>query len=134
MEFGVSNRKGSVMAKEKSNKKEIGLLAIILLIVIGAVAGFFTAKHITRNDVFEIIGEQTITVNIGESYQDEGARAISFGKDISSKIVSETNVNYSEEGTYYIKYSVDDIRYRGIERYRTIIVQPVASEVTDESV
>lgn len=99
--------------------------------IIGAVAGFFTAKYITRNDIFEIIGEHTITLNLGQNYQDEGAIAISFGKDISSKIVSQTNVNYNEEGTYYIKYTVDDIRYRGIERYRTIII---VDEVLDENI
>lgn len=120
------------MAKGKSKKKGTGLIAVIVLLAIGGVAGFFTAKHITRNDVFEIIGEQTITLSVGETYQDEGAKAISFGKDISSKIVSETNVDYSTVGTYYIKYTVDDIRYRGIERYRVIVVE--ASEVSDESI
>ena len=120
------------MTKGKSKKQSISLIAVIVLLAIGGVAGFFTAKHITRNDVFEIIGEQTIILSVGETYQDEGARAISFGKDISSKIVSETNVDYSTVGTYYIKYTVDDIRYRGIERYRVIVVE--ASEVSDESI
>lgn len=120
------------MAKRKSKKQGIGFIAAVLLLAVGGVVGFFTAKHITRNDVFEIIGEQTITLSVGETYQDEGAKAISFGKDISSKIVSDTNVDYSTVGTYYIRYTVDDIRYRGVERYRVIIVE--ASEVSDESI
>lgn len=121
------------MAKIKSKKQNIGIFAIIFLLVLGGVAGFFTAKHITRNDVFEIIGEQTITLSVGETYQDEGAKAVSFGKDISSKIVSENNIDYLAVGTYYIRYTVNDIRYRGIERYRVIIIE-ASSEVSDEGV
>ncbi len=121
------------MAKGKTKKKRIGLFVIIVLIALGAVAGFFTANYITRNDVFEVIGAQTITLSLGETYQDEGARAISFGRDVSSKIVSEPNIDYTTEGTYYIKYTVDDIRYRGIERYRVIVIE-AESEANDESI
>lgn len=118
------------MAKKKITKKKIGLFVFVLILAIGGVAGFFTAKYVTRNDIFEIIGEKTITLSLGQTYQDEGARAISFGRDISSKIVTESDVDYSKEGTYYIKYTVEDIRYRNIERYRTIVI---TSEVTNEN-
>lgn len=39
-----------------------------------------------------------------------------------------------EEGSYYIKYTVDDIRYKNIERYRIVIVVAASEgEVIDEN-
>ncbi len=125
------------MAKGNNKKKSLWSLLLLLLVVGSVVGGFFTAKYITRNDVFEIIGQSTVTLLVGQEYQDEGARAVSFGRDVSNKIVAENTINSQEEGTYYIKYTVDDIRYRGIERYRIIIVvsdsSQEGSEVADES-
>ncbi len=125
------------MAKGNYKKKSLWSLLLLLLVAGSVVGGFFTAKHITRNDVFEVIGQSTVTLLVGQEYQDEGARAISFGRDVSDKVVAENTINNQQEGTYYIKYTVDDIRYRGIERYRIIIVvsdsSQEGSEVADES-
>lgn len=119
------------MAKKKSLKNGI-FLVILFVFVIGAiVGGYFTAGYITRNDVFEVIGNKEVTISLGETYQDEGAKAISFGKDISDKIVSEENIDYSTAGEYYIKYTVDDIRYNGIERYRIIIIVDTNNETEE---
>ena len=95
-------------------------------------AGYFTSRYVlTKDDIFEVIGDKTITLTLGERYEDEGAIAIAFGKDVSSEIKVETNVDYEKEGTYYIRYTVDNIRYLNIERYRTIIIE-APSEVTNE--
>lgn len=121
------------MAKGKA-KKSLKFIVLLVLIAGAIVCGFFTAKHITRNDTFEIIGERTVTIQVGQVYEDQGAKAISFGKDVSSKITAESNVNNMEEGSYYIKYTVDDIRYKNIERYRIVIVVAASEgEVTDEN-
>lgn len=121
------------MAKGKA-KKSLKFIILLVLIAGAIVGGFFTAKHITRNDTFEIIGERTVTIQVGQVYEDQGAKAISFGKDVSSKITTESNVNNMEEGSYYIKYTVDDIRYKNIERYRIVIVVATSEdEVSDEN-
>ena len=123
------------MAKSKS-KKKLSFLIITILFIGAMIGGYFTAKYITRNDIFEIIGEKEVTINIGQIYLDEGARAISFGKDISKNIKSENNIDNLTAGKYYIKYTVEDFRYRGIERYRVVIViDPNATiqEVTNEN-
>ena len=114
-------------AKKQAKKHPFLVVLLIVLLVGGLVGGYFTAKHITRNDTFEIIGESVITLEIGENYEDEGAKAISFGQDISSKIKTETNLDTAEEGEYYIKYTVDDFRYGNVCRYRTIIVVEVGA-------
>ena len=113
---------------KKSVKKKPIILVLLLLLVGGAVGGFFTAQHLTRNDKFEIVGEQCVYISVGEDYQDEGAHAISFGRDVSAGIKTESNLDVSTPGEYYIKYTVSDIRYNGICRYRYIVVSEVADE------
>lgn len=113
--------------KKAVNKQKkahpIAFFLVVLFLAVGAVCGYFVTKHLTRNDKFEILGEQTITINLGEDLpQDEGAVAISFGRDISSRIVVEDNINTEKAGRYYIKYTVDDIRYNGVVKYRYIII------------
>ena len=110
------------MAKNKTKKRSISFILLTIVFVICVVGGYFVAKYLAQNDVFEIIGEKRIEIMVGQTYQDEGARAISFGKDISDKVKSESTVNNEVADTYYIKYTVDDIRYRGVERYRIVVV------------
>ena len=110
------------MAKNKTKKRSISFILLTIVFVICVVGGYFVAKYLTQNDVFEIIGEKRIEIMVGQTYHDEGARAISFGKDISDKVKSESTVNNEVAYTYYIKYTVDDIRYRGVERYRIVVV------------
>lgn len=125
------------MARRKTNqlqkivkKTNPFILLLFALIFVGAgIGGYFFSQSKIANDKFEIVGDKTITMVLGDQpYQDEGAVAISFGRDISDKIVAEENIDYSVAGRYYIKYSVDDIRYKDIYRYRTIIILEVADE------
>lgn len=116
------------MAKKKSTKMSVSVIVTILALVIGAVCGYFVSQKLTENDKFEIVGEKVIEVEVGGTYEDEGAIVISFGKDLSDKIKTETNVDYSTEGQYYIKYTVDNFRFKGIERYRIIKVVGVEDE------
>lgn len=119
------------MAKKKSTKMSISLIVILIILIVGAVAGYFVAKKVTEDDKFVLVGEKVIEVEVGGSYEDEGAIVISFGKDISDKVkVDTSNVDYSTVGEYYIKYTVDNFRFKGIERYRIIKVV----EAEDESV
>lgn len=112
---------------KKGNIKNFTLAVLVILLAIGCVGGFFLANYITKNDKFEIIGEKTIVLTLGETYEDEKAVVISFGKDISDKVVSENNIDYSVAGEYYIKYSVDDFRFKDVYRYRYILIKEEAS-------
>lgn len=122
------------MAKNKTKKRSISFILLTIVFVICVVGGYFVAKYLTQNDVFEIIGEKRIEIMVGQTYQDEGARAISFGKDISDKVKSESTVNNEVADTYYIKYTVDDIRYRCVERYRIVVVIDPSIEGGDNEV
>ena len=113
------------MAKRKNSKKKkqsIALYVCAVIIAIGAICGYVISQKITANDKFEIVGEKTIEVTVGETYVDQGAIVVSFGKDISNKIIVEDNIDYTTPGSYYIKYQVNDFRFKDVVRYRVIKV------------
>jgi len=99
-----------------------------LLLIVGAVGGWFGVKIFTKNDCFEIVGKDEITLTLGEKYSDEGVNIVEFGKDISEKAITDTNLKkdsdgklYSDEiGTFYITYTVDSIKYGTIFKVQKV--------------
>ena len=105
------------------------------LLFLGAGAGFAAAYAATMNDTFELrdTKEKTIPAD-GEIYyyNDPGAVEIEFGRDISGRVRAESDLekdekgNYiidaSEEGIYFISYTVDSPRYKSVRIVRTFIV------------
>lgn len=118
------------MAKRKLKKPKLSLGVTILLLVlfaVGAVGGFFGYKMLTSKDKFELVGDKTITLKVGEEYEELGVVCISFGKDISDKVKISGVFDFDVEGMYNIQYTIDDIRFGNVRLVRTIIV-----EVDDE--
>ena len=105
---------------KRSNKAV--LFCIFIFLVLGALAGFFTTSYITKDDTFEIIGEKNITLNIDQEYQEQGAKVISFGKEMNEKVIIESNLDTSKEGEYTIVYKVNSIKYKNIQRVRYVTV------------
>ena len=108
--------------KAKKQLKKLGFGAImmaIFMLAIGAAGGFFGVKFLTKKDCFELIGKDEITLQLGETYLDEGANIVSFGKDVSADVEIETNLKidlngkyYAEsEGTYYMIYKSKNFKY-----------------------
>ena len=95
-----------------------------------------------KNDCFILDGKDEITLQIGEKYTDEGAKVIAFGKDDASKIKTETNMKrnndgtyYSnEEGTFYIKYTVNNLKYGTIFKVQKIRLITFVEETEQEEV
>lgn len=115
---------------EKVKKKHpIAFIVVIALFAVGIFGGYFTVKTLTENDTFELIGEKHITLTLGQSYQDEGAKAVFFGRDISGEIVTENNIDYSSVGQYYIKYEYSNFLYKDITIYRYVTI--ISEEVAD---
>ena len=122
--------------KKKSNKakkelKKLGFLTIVvalLLMSIGVGVGSLVVKISTKNDCFNLIGKDEITLQLGETYVDEGVNIISFGKDVSEDITIETNLKvdvdgkyYAEnEGTYYMIYKSNNFKYGTIFKVQKI--------------
>lgn len=124
-EFNFNVDENSSKHTKRSAKKNIkkigtsGIIAVVCLLLIGVVGGVFTLKYFTRNDCFNLLGKDEITLMIGETYVDDGIYAVSFGRDVSDKAYIETNLQMNDQGeyyadeigTYYIVYKVDDIKY-----------------------
>ena len=110
---------------EKHRKKHpIAFLLVALFLVLGALGGYFTLKYLTKDDVFKILGEQTVVLNVGENFIDDGVKIVAFGKDISDNVKIEIDENFDKNvaGRYYVKYTVDNLRFKGVIKYRYIDV------------
>ncbi len=133
--------KSKVKRKAKSKAKKIHPLTYVicfLCLALGVGAGIGGYSLICRNDTFRVRGEANYVLKVGEqdqlTYKDEGVKIIEFGRDISDKVLTETNltetddgkytVDTSKEGSYYIIYTVDSPKYGKVERIRTITVRP----------
>ena len=124
----MAKRSNAQRAAEKAVKKThpATLAFAVLFLAIGAVAGVAASMVLTKNDKFELIGEKTVVLALGEGYEDPGVKIISFGRDISDKAarggdyddIGETPA----EGVYQIVYTVDDLRWGDYQLVRTVIV------------
>ena len=120
------NQKKTEKAIKNAGAKSL-LIALVVLFV-GAAIGCGVCYILSRNDKFEIIGGDELTLSIGENYIDEGVLVSAFGKDCSDKVEIETNLTKnadgsftaSEEGTYYIIYRVNNLKYGSIFKVQKI--------------
>ena len=61
--------------------------------------------------------------------EEQGAKAISFGKDISSKVqISGDKPDLAVAGEYQIVYKVDDFRYKDYQLVRRVVVEDAGGE------
>ncbi len=77
----------------------------------------------TEEPVITIIGDESVSINQGSAYNDEGATAMdNVDGDITSQIVTENNVNTSESGYYTVIYRVSDSSGNTAEATRVVNV------------
>ena len=152
---GKATRSTNKKVNKTINKKvkKIGIKAILIILLvtlIGGGIGLGACWFVSRNDCFEIVGMEEITLTLkdeestefgeGNIYYDEGVKVVSFGRDISEDVYVETNLKqhtdggyYADEvGTYYMIYKVNDIKYGKIftiQRIRLITFVESAPEV-----
>lgn len=111
----------------------------VLFLLIGLVAGYAVCTVMSKNDRFVLLGETSFSIDVGAAYTytEQGVEAVCFGRDVSGKLVVETNLekdangNYiiptDEEGVYTITYTVDAYKFQSgengvIKRIRTFTV------------
>lgn len=150
-DFSIDS-KTSKSSKKKVKKLTKGVVGIVIVfLILGLAVGGGLTYYMTRNDCFELIGADELTLTTAESYVDEGVKVISFGRDLTDKVHVRTNLvkdaygNYIPEtdadgeisvGTYYIVYTVDCLKYGSIfkiEKVRLItFVEPSDDDNLDE--
>lgn len=143
--------KKSKKRKAKKAKKAVkkvgvkGLLIALLVLAIGVGAGIGAFYLFCKNDEFVILGTEELTITLDEKYTDEGVKIVAFGKDIKDKVIITTNLKvdengdfYAEEvGTYYIKYTTNELKYGSIFKIQKIrlvtVVEPSETEETNSA-
>ena len=80
-----------------------------------------------------LIGESSMTLNVGDTYIEKGATAKDDKDgDITEKIKISGSVNTSKAGTYTINYSVKNSADKETTKTRTIVVKDKESQSTEE--
>ncbi len=108
--------------KAVNNTHGLTIFFVVLFFALGAVAGFFGYKYVTKTDTFEVVGDKEITLTVGDTYTELGAKAIAFGKDVQDKIVIDGTVDTATEGSYVITYTVSNLKYKDVKRVRVVNV------------
>lgn len=121
----MAKKKNKTLAKTISKANKTTILLFAMFLIIGIAIGAISFHFITKNDVFAIVGETEITLNVGDSYHEEGAIAVAFGKDISSTIIIDGEVDTTSAGEYVIKYTVNNFRFKGYTLYKLVKVVEV---------
>lgn len=115
-----------VSKKSKKNAQKVAkktpmrvlVLAFVFLLV-GIAVGGGAWWGVCRTDCFVLQGQEEVTLMLKESYADEGVKIVAFGKDVSTDVKIETNLQtdaeghlFSEEvGTFYIIYKSNCFKY-----------------------
>lgn len=94
-----------------------------------------TTRRPTTPPTITLYGNKTITINVGEGYNDPGYSATdSLGSNITARVSVSGNVNTSTPGTYYITYSVTDNYGNKATVNRVIVVKSTNVSLTGISV
>lgn len=118
------------------------ILIAIFLLIGGALGGYFAIQPLMKNDCFELVGKDEITLTVGETYKDEGVKVIAFGRDEKDKVIVNSNMekdengNYTskEEGTFYLEYTVDNIKYGSVFKIKKIRLVTFVEESEQEEI
>ena len=109
---------------EQVIKKTHGLTIFLclLFLIIGAAGGWFGYSLISKNDTFQVVGEKEITLTVGDTYTEQGCKVVAFGKDLTSNVKIQSDLDTSKEGTYFVVYTVETFKFKNIQKVRVINV------------
>lgn len=111
--------------KEKTKSGTgIKVFAVILIIVILILVTIYALNIQRNNTSIKIVGEDEVTIEVGNEYIDAGFIAQSNGRNVNNKVKISTNLNKNKLGKYKIYYN---LKILGLlvdqTAYRTVIVQ-----------
>ena len=105
-----------------------GIIVALLCFIIGLGIGFGGYLMVCKDDCFEILGGDDIVLTLDDAYEEHGVKIVEFGKDISDKVQIEMDEDLvldqygktNQIGTFYIKYTVDSLKYGKIFKIEKI--------------
>ena len=87
--------------------KKVTIIGMIVLIInVFVCTYFFMDYKINKNLKIDLNGDASITLNVGEEYQELGAKASYKDKDISGDVKFESNLDNKKVGKYTITYEI----------------------------
>ena len=126
----MAKRKSSVQKQVETavkNTHGLTIFFVVLFLVIGAVGGWFGYGFVTKNDAFEIVGEKEITIELNGTYEEQGCKVVAWGKDETSRLKIESDLDTTKEGTYFVVYTVENFKYKSVQKVRVVtVVNPSA--------
>ena len=90
------------------NKGQKNILAITLIIMLGITLCSIRLYQIANIPKILLNGNKTITMNLYETYNEEGAQAYRNKEDISNELKIEGNIDTNKPGNYEITYTIDN--------------------------
>ena len=87
--------------------KKVLLFIFVIISTICLMSGiyiFYVANNV--QPIIELNGKDTITINVGETYQDEGATSTYLDFDVTDKISVDNTLDINKTGTYKITYKI----------------------------
>ena len=108
---------GAVKAAKKMSGKSFAVVFVCFILALAVGVG--VCFLLGRNDKFDMLGAEQITLKINDKYADEGVEIKEFGINLSKKAIVDTdlktdgNGNYYAEsaGDYYIAYTVKSLKF-----------------------
>ena len=90
-------------------KLKKGLLILISILIITASMLSIYLYYYLKTSVIDLnlVGDDNVTINLGDTYIDEGVSAYFKDEDISDKVNVTNNIDNYKVGTYEINYSVN---------------------------
>ncbi len=127
MERARQRRRRSIRARRRRRRRLIiGMVLVVAVIVLLIVGWPFIAKKPS----IKLIGDSSVTIAQGEEYEDEGATATWYGRNVSDQLYVTDDVDPSKLGTYEVVYNFDG-RFRKYSKKRKVTVtDQTAPEIT----
>ena len=99
------------MKKKRINKKNLIIIICLVIVLVAICIGIhflYDKVYLDKvNDInLELIGKDTITINLLDEYYEQGAKATFRDEDITPFIDIESYLDNKTVGTFEIKYKI----------------------------
>ena len=119
--------------KRKNYKKVFIIISIPLIIVLISIFFLVYKKvYLPKRSKISIVlnGQENITLDVFDEYQDLGAKAFFLKKDISKYIVVDNSVDTSKVGKYVITYKINYQGKKASIKRHVKVVDTVSPKIT----
>lgn len=138
--FEIDGKQANKAKKSLKRTPMQTLIVAVVVLLVGALVGAGATYLLTRNDCFELVGEEEIECVAGETFADEGVKIVAFNKDESKNVKIETDLLrdenglfYSDEiGTHYIIYTTNNFKYGKLFKIKKIRLVHIVEESDDD--